>query len=199
MELTQSIADSLALPEGKSDAIYFDDDVPGLGLRLRLSGKRAKLKRSWIYQYQLGSKQRRMTLGAAPALTLAKARRTASELHHRVRLGEDPASARDQRRRQAGDTVEAMLKLYLPEKKPSLSPRTIPEIERHLLTYAKPLHSLGVASITRRDISTLSAELATSIGNATANLTRTSLSATPSVARTSPKESPASAFSPSPS
>jgi integrase len=93
-----------------------------------------------------------------------------------VRLGEDPATARDQRRRQAGDTVEAMLRLYLPEKKPSLSPRSIREVERHLLTYAKPLHGMAVASITRRDISTLSTALAASAGNATANNTRASLS-----------------------
>jgi hypothetical protein len=171
MKLTQPIANGLVLPAGKTDAIHFDDDMPGLGLRLRAGGKR-----SWIFQYQIGAKQRRMTLGTAPALTLTAARKTASELHARVRLGEDPATARDQRRRQASDTVEAMLRLYLPEKKSSLSPRSIPEVERHLLVYAKPLHGRGVASITRRDISTLSTGLAASTGNATANNTRTSLS-----------------------
>jgi integrase len=116
-----------------------------------------------------------MTLGLA-TVKLATVRETAGLLHARVRLGEDPATARDQRRRQAGDTVEAMLKPYLAEKKPKLAPRTRPEIERHLLTYAKPLHGLGVASITRRDISTLTTELASSAGNATANNTRSSLS-----------------------
>jgi integrase len=176
MKLTQAALPGLALPEGKSDVIYFDDGLPGLGLRLRKGIDGTAGKRSWIYQYQLGKKQRRMTIGIATALTLAAARKTAGDLHARVRLGEDPATARDQRRRQAGDTVEAMLKPYLAEKKPKLSPRTVPEVERHLLVYAKPLHGLGVASITRRDISTLSAELATSIGNATANLTRVSLS-----------------------
>jgi integrase len=176
MKLTQAAISGLALPEGKADVIFFDDDMPGLGLRLRKGIAGSAGKRSWIYQYQLGSKQRRMTIGIAPALTLAAARKTAGDLHARVRLGEDPATARDEKRRQASDTVEAMLKPYLAEKRPTLSPRTIPEIERHLLVYAKPLHSLAVAAITRRDVSTLSAELATSIGNATANLTRTSLS-----------------------
>jgi integrase len=171
VKLTQPIVNGLILPEGKTDVIHFDDDTPGLGLRLRAGGKR-----SWIYQYQLGKKQRRMTLGTAPGMTLGAARKTAGDLHARVRLGEDPATARDQRRRQAGDTVEAMLKPYWGEKKPKLAPRTQPEIERHLLTYAKPLHGLGVASITRRDISTLTTELAASAGNATANNVRSSLS-----------------------
>jgi integrase len=174
--MTQSDADALTLPEGKSDAIYFDDDFPGLGLRLRTGDKRpTKLRRSWIFQYQLGRKQRRMTLGTFPAVTLAKARRTASELHASVHRGEDPAAARDQRRRQAGDTVEAMLKPYLAEKGPKLAPRTRPEIERHLLRYAKPLHGLSVASITRRDISALTTDLAASAGHATANNVRSSL------------------------
>jgi integrase len=171
MKLTQIIVNGLLLPTGKTDAIYFDDDCPGLGLRLRAGGKR-----SWVYQFQIGQKQRRMSIGTAPTTTLGVARKTASELHARVRLGEDPATAKQTKQRQAADTVEAMLRRYLPEKKSAVSLRTKREVERHLLTYAKPLHGLGVASITRRDISRLSTDLAASVGNATANVTRASLS-----------------------
>jgi integrase len=174
MELTQATLAALALPEGKGDAIFFDDTLPGLGLRLRKSAAGA-VKRSWVYQYQLGQKQRRMTIGLPPAMTLGAARRTAGDLHAKVRLGDDPASARDENRRRAGDTVEAMLKPYLAEKGPKLSPRTRREIERHLLRYAKPLHGLGIAAITRRHISALTTDLASSTGNGTANLTRSSL------------------------
>ena len=39
MKLTQPMISKLALPHGKSDAIFFDDDMPGLGLRLRSGGK----------------------------------------------------------------------------------------------------------------------------------------------------------------
>src|SRR5215469_4734040 len=99
MKLTQPTVDGLTLPAGKTDVIFFDDDVPGLGLRLRGGGKR-----SWIFQYGIGSKQRRMTLGTASALTLAAARKTAAELHARVRLGEDPAAAKREGQRRAADT-----------------------------------------------------------------------------------------------
>jgi hypothetical protein len=99
MRLTQPTINNLALPPGKSDVIYFDDDVPGLGLRLRGGGKR------WIFQYGIGSKQRRMTLGTAPALTLAAARKTAAELHARVRLGEDPAACKREGQRRASATI----------------------------------------------------------------------------------------------
>jgi hypothetical protein len=101
VRLTQPMVNSLALPPGKADAIYFDNDVPGLGLRLRGGGKR-----SWIFQYQIGAKQRRMTIGTVPALALTVVRKTAAELHARVRLGEDPAATKREGRRRAADTVE---------------------------------------------------------------------------------------------
>lgn len=166
------MVNSLTLPPGKADAIYFDNDVPGLGLRLRGGGKR-----SWIFQYQIGAKQRRMTLGTVPALALTVVRKTAAELHARVRLGEDPAATKREGRRRAADTVEGTLRIYLPDKKATVEPSTYIGIERHLLRYAKPLHGLGVALVTRRDIATLLAALAASSGGPTANRVRASLSA----------------------
>ena len=172
MKLTQPTVNKLSLPEGKSDAIYFDDDVPGFGLRLRGGGKR-----SWIFQYGIGSKQRRMTLGAASALTLASARKTVAELHARVRLGEDPAATKRVGQLRAADTVGATLRLYLPEKKATLVPRSRVALERQLLHYAKPLHGLGVALVTRRDVGNVLAEITASSGGPSANVTRASLSA----------------------
>jgi hypothetical protein len=49
----QSIAE-LALPEGKTDAIWFDDALPGFGVRLRAGGRAV-----WIVQYRVGRRQRR--------------------------------------------------------------------------------------------------------------------------------------------
>jgi hypothetical protein len=63
MKLTQANIARLSLPLGKSDAIYFDDDMPGFGLRLRAGGKR-----TWIIQYRVGTKQRRRTLGLVERL-----------------------------------------------------------------------------------------------------------------------------------
>ena len=172
MKLTQPTINSLTLPAGKTDAIFFDDDVPGLGLRLRSSGKR-----SFIFQYQIGAKQRRMTLGAQGALTVPAARKTAGDLHARVRLGEDPAAAKREGQRRAADTVEATLRLYLPEKKQALRSSSYEAVERHLLRHAKSLHGLGVASVTRRDIAEILARLLSANGSIAANRTRASLQA----------------------
>jgi hypothetical protein len=117
------------------------------------------------------------TLGIAPALTLAVARKTAAALHARVRLGEDPAAAKHERQRRAADTVEAAFRAYLPAKKAELRSSSYTSTERHLLRYAKPLHGLGVALVGRRDIGGLLTTIAISSGSPTANRARASLSA----------------------
>lgn len=42
-----------ALPPGKNEAIIFDEDMPGFGLRLRKAGAR-----TWVYQYWMGERSR---------------------------------------------------------------------------------------------------------------------------------------------
>ena len=50
MKLTAKAVAALILPAGKTDAIFFDDDMPGFGYRLRQSGD--KVGRSWCVQYR---------------------------------------------------------------------------------------------------------------------------------------------------
>jgi integrase len=69
------------------------------------------------------------------------------------------------------------LRIYLPEKKRSLRPSSYEAVERHLLSHAKPLHGLGIASVTRRDIAEVLARLASANGIIAANRTRASLQA----------------------
>jgi hypothetical protein len=118
-----------------------------------------------------------MTIGTASALTLAAARKTAAELHARVRLGGDPAATKREDQRDAAETVAATLRLYLPEKRKALAPSSYIGVERQLLRYAKPLHSLGVALVSRRDIGSLLAAVTASSGAPSAKNTRASLSA----------------------
>jgi integrase len=66
------------------------------------------------------------------------------------------------------------LRIYLPESGASQSYRAV---ECHLLRHAKPLHGLGVASVTRRDVAEVLARLASENGSVGANRTRASLQA----------------------
>ena len=172
MKLTQKNVAALALPDGKSEAIFFDDDLPGFGIRIRVGGSR-----TWIYQYKIGNQNRRVTLGSLAALTPACARDTAAEMHAMVRLGRDPAGEKTEGRARAAETMIAVVQSYLTYQSGHLRPRSYRELERHLLRYCKPLHGLQLHKIDRRTAAARIADLAAFSGAATANRVRASLSA----------------------
>ena len=128
---------ALALPEGKIETIVFDEDLPGFGLRLRAGGAR-----TWIFQYKIGNQHRRITLGSLAALTPARARETAGDLHAMVRLGRDPAGEKSEGRVRAAETMAAVVQSYLTYQSGHLRRRSYIEVERHLLRYCRPLHGL---------------------------------------------------------
>jgi integrase len=172
MKLTVKDAAGLKLPAEKSDWIAFDDDTPGLGLRLRAGGSRM-----WIFQYALGDKQRRMTLGSAKSMALGKAREAAGTLHAKVRLGQDPANEKTEGRRRAAETFEAVGQRFLAYQRGELRPGSYVEIERHMLKHAKPLHGLQLATIDRRTIAARISAIGAESGAVTANRVRSTLSA----------------------
>jgi Arm DNA-binding domain len=139
MRLTIKSTNGIELPRGKTDHIEWDDDLPGFGIRLREGGSRG-----WVFQYALGDKQRRMSLGSAKAngLSLAKAREIASDLHAKVRLGQDPAGQKAESQQRAAETFKAIVDKYLAVREREMRPGAYDQIERHLLKYAKSLHGL---------------------------------------------------------
>jgi integrase len=172
MKLNQTTLAELTPPKGQSEAMVFDDDMPGLALRLRASGTR-----TWIYQYKVGRQNRRVTLGDAGVVSLAKARKTAADLHARVRLGGNPAGEKAESVRRAADTMSAALAAYIPYQKTRLKPLSLTQVERHLLKHCKPLHAQQLAQIDRRTVSLRMAAIAKSSGPVESNRVRSSLAA----------------------
>ena len=171
MKLTAQLLTALTLPPGKTDALFFDGEVPGLALRLRAGGARG-----WVFQYRLGSKQRRLSLGSASAISVHEARKLASKLHAQVKLGQDPVGAKSEARARADETFGAVFPLFLSRQKERLRPRAYVEVERHLKTHAKRLHAVPLASVTRRDVAAVLTATASRLSGASANRVRTSLS-----------------------
>jgi integrase len=170
MRLTIKEAAGLKLPAGKSDHIVFDDDITGFGIRLREGGSR-----TWIYQYRIGSKQRRMVLGSAKSVPLALARENAGKLEAKVRLGGDPAMDKDVAQRDADNTVEALVDQYLKARKSEWRRRSAAEVTRHLTKHSRPLHRFPIAAVTQRNVATLLSDIAGASGNVTSNRVRASL------------------------
>jgi integrase len=172
MKLTVKNTAGLKLPRGKTDHIEFDDGIPGFGLRLRDGGSK-----TWIFQYSLGIKQRRLVIGKATALTPDKAREVAAELHAKVRLGGDPAAEKAVNKARAANSFGQLARRYLEFQQSNLRPRSLAEVTRHLASYAKAFHGLPVGSIDRRTIADRLSVIAKESGAVTANRVRASLSA----------------------
>jgi integrase len=171
MKLTTRNLATLKLPAGSSEALIFDEDVPGFGVRLRTAGSRV-----WIFQYRVGPKHRRITFGKLGAMGLQEARNKAERLHAQVRLGHDPAGAKAERQLRATETFEPMVKRFLARQKTRLKPRSYVEVERHLLSHAKPLHGLLLSGIDRRAIAGLLTDVGNARGPIAGNRVRASLS-----------------------
>ena len=169
MRLTTATVSALKLDTGVTDKIVFDDALPGFGLRVRASGAR-----TWIYQYKIGGRTRRVVLGHATAIKLARAREIAGELHAKVRLGGDPASEKREKIHRALDTFGTLAERFLEQY--HRRPRTRDEVVRHLQKYAAPLHPMPVGAITLRDLASLLGRIDKASGATTTNRVRSTLS-----------------------
>jgi integrase len=172
VRLTIKSAAVLKLPHGKRDHIEFDEDVHGFGLRLRTGGSR-----TWVYQYPIGTKQRRMVLGSATSVPLTLARETAGRLEAKVRLGGDPAMDKEIARGEASNTFGSLVERYLAARKSDWRPKSESAARRHLIVCARPLHRLPIAAVSQRDVADLLSNLARSVGDVTSNRVRATLSA----------------------
>jgi integrase len=183
MKLTVKETPALTLPAGKADHVFWDDELPGFGLRLRAGGSRV-----WVFQFAIGDKQRRMTLGAATKESFGTVkdrdghvlklgiRDQVALLHAKVKLGHDPASDKAEGRKRASETFEAVSGRFLAFQKGELRPGSYRQVERHVVGLAKPLNELQFAAIDRRTIAALIADIKEASGAVTANRTASTLS-----------------------
>jgi integrase len=175
MKLTTKTIPRLALPDGKTDAIYFADDLPGFGLRLRASGDR--VLRSWVCQYRRGGATRRLLLGSADVLGVEQAKAAAKKALAAVALGEDPQADKATRRQKDAHNLRAVIEDYLAAKKGTVRQRTYREIVRYLTgSHFRALHSMPVDTITRRDVAARLTRITAEIGPITAVRARGALS-----------------------
>jgi integrase len=94
-----------AEPQGK-DYLVWDDELPGFGLRVFVSGKR-----SYIIQYRCAGRSRRYTIGVHGVWTPELARKEAKIQLGRVAQGDNPAEERQLDHKAV--TVKQLCELYL--------------------------------------------------------------------------------------
>jgi len=138
------------LPPGKSEHLVFDDVMHGFGLRIR-AGERGQ-HRTYIIQYKIGAKHRRITLGSVAKVRFVDAKEGAQTIFAKVKLGQDPANEKAEARNTLSHTLEATIGKYIAAKQGDLRTSTLVENERILKKHWKPLRELTLASVTRAHV-----------------------------------------------
>ena len=137
-----------------ADTFYWDDDLPGFGVRVRGSGRKY-----YVVQYRADGRVRRITLGRHGAVSTETARRRAMAAISEAKGGGDPAAARDERRKAV--TMKQLGKRFLEEYVPNhCKPSTAYEYGRSLKFFIDPrIGRRKVRDIKRSDIAELHHEL----------------------------------------
>ena len=76
-----------SLPVGGKDAIFWDRELPGFGVRVYPSGSKV-----YVVQSRAGGPPKRITLGIHGELTAERARKRAAQVIDRIKRGEDPTA-----------------------------------------------------------------------------------------------------------
>jgi integrase len=153
------------------DRFEWDPRLTGFGKRVRGG------RETWVIQYRLGHKQRRMTIGTCAKLTQAQARDQAKRRLAQVELGQDPAADKRQGRSEAKHTLRAVVSQYLEARQGAIRPATYREVCRYLNDHWSPLHSVPVTAIKRADVALELGKMVRKNGNSVAGRARIALSA----------------------
>jgi integrase len=144
-KLTKKVVESAEVRA--TEYMRWDGDLPGFGVRILPSGKR-----SYLVQYRVGRRSRRITLGPHGVLTSDQARGMAIKVLAEVREGGDPAGAR-KARRDAVTVQELSARFDSEHIAVRVKESTAREYRRNLRRFILPV--LGrhrVSDVTRADV-----------------------------------------------
>jgi integrase len=149
MQFTKATVASLSLPEGRTDFVFWDPDLPCFGLRLRGDTRR------WVVQYRFAGQSRRESLGDPRKVSLEDARRAARARFAKVELGTDPKAEQAKAKahiEEARQTLGHVSDRYLKAQKPKVRPATYSALTRDLKVHWAPLAGIPVRNIEQRHV-----------------------------------------------
>jgi integrase len=170
-KLIEGFVARIKVPDGARDILIFDDILPGFFIRKFATGKA-----SYGVKYNVGTQQRRLSLGAVVPGVLAERRRMAADILARARLGQDMVG---EKRAAAGKqivTLGAVVPRYLAARENELRPKSYAEARRYLERTWQPLHRHEIGAITRQHIVGVVDDAEAESGKVAADRARTALS-----------------------
>jgi integrase len=139
MRITERSVKALAVP-ANGQAIYFDDDVKGFGVRVTSAGCR-----SWIVEVRRGSRSQRITIGRVAELSAAEARSRAIDIKRGGIV----------RRERHRATIEDAWTQYAADRRGALASSTWRRVESRMRVHVLPtvahvrLADFDAADVTR--------------------------------------------------
>jgi integrase len=154
----QKTLETLPRPEQGNKLYYDDGEVPGFAVRVTALGAR-----SFVLNYHVKGRERRITIGNHPFMSLKDARDEAYELYSKIRKGNDPLSVK-QNERQAQRDAQMMADLardyftfHANKNKRASSIRNDRQMVDSIIL--PKLGRIPVAAVTSRDVESLHASL----------------------------------------
>ena len=157
--LTDRTIRALPVPTAGAVIIY-DADVPGFGVRVTATGVR-----SFVLNYVVHGRERRMTIGRFPIWSATAAREEAKALRRNVDAGIDPLYEQEAKLRAAeaartAPTVQDLFDRYAAEHLPRKAPRAAADDRSMWQQLILPrLGSMKVDAVRHADIDALHAEV----------------------------------------
>src|ERR1043166_3123145 len=144
-KLTKRTVDAAA--PRSAEYVLWDGDIAGFGVRVTPAGRK-----SYLVQYRVGTRSRKLTLGAHGVLTPEQGRTLAIQALAAVRAGRDPAEERKIRREAV--TVKELAERFDREHiAVRIKESTAREYRRNLERFILPaLGRLRVEEVSRADI-----------------------------------------------
>jgi hypothetical protein len=152
MKLTQRRIDDLTCPGARRDALVFDDEQRGLGVRVTAGGGK-----SYVAQYTFAGSKRRVPLGSCSAISLAAAREAVRTILGDAARGLDTAEERKEARLKAAgdgltlaDLIDQWDKLHLSAKRVNYSTAAISSLRRSFAHHLdKPAAAVDRSAVVR--------------------------------------------------
>jgi integrase len=147
MKFTQASVTAFKPPHGKPDHMEWDDSLAGFGIRVQNGGSK-----SYVAQYKIGTKQRRLSLGKVDKVSLSSAQKEAKSIFELVAKKIDPASLRAKATVEAGQTFNPVIDQYLEKLNDERSRAYHAANKLYLGSHFKALHKMTLASIDRATV-----------------------------------------------
>jgi integrase len=150
MRFTEANVKAFVIPAGKVDHHEWDDSMPGFGFRCRTAGG----SKVYLVKYRVGSKQRKVMLGATNKVTLETARANARQLFGKVAMNEDPANELARKALDASQTFGSIVPRYLAIREGEVTAGHYRATKLALEDRFKRLHTFALPAIERSTVAT---------------------------------------------